>query len=496
MVYSAVARRDAAWAEGEPVIQSAAHKRKPHAEPSVAPALSSGARPFSLRRRQGAWRDALLRRMLALADLIAALAASASLALGADGMLGSVAWAALFAPAWLVIAKLVGLYDRDQRSLRHLTVDELPSILMWSLAGTTMTALVLTVGPATSMTAGAAIWMWLIASGVCVVLRASARFTWRAITPAERTFVIGDGALASAARRKLQLFPDMHVTVVGELDELTAESLDAEPSLRAVDRILVATARLDEALIAQLVSHCRRHQVKLSVVPPARGMFGTAVELNYVADLPVMEYSTWDVSRSTMLLKRLIDVGVSAAALVLLSPIMAVIALSILLSAGRPVFFVQTRAGQGGRPFRMLKFRTMIADAEAQLASLVSFEELEQPMFKLDPDPRVLPAGRFLRRTSLDELPQFINVLKGDMSLVGPRPEQVELVDRYTDNDRSRLAVKPGMTGPMQVYGRGRLAFDERLAVEREYVENISIGRDLRLLALTISPLFSGRGAS
>jgi len=117
-------------------------------------------------------------------------------------------------------------------------------------------------------------------------------------------------------------------------------------------------------------------------------------------------------------------------------------------------------------------------------------------MFKLDDDPRVLPVGRILRRTSLDELPQFVNVLRGDMSLVGPRPEQVELVERYTDEDRFRLAVKPGMTGPMQVYGRGRLAFDERLAVEREYVENISIGRDLRLLALTIAPLISGRGAS
>jgi exopolysaccharide biosynthesis polyprenyl glycosylphosphotransferase len=449
-----------------------------------------------LRRREGAWRNALLRRMLALADLVAALAASFSLVFDGRGSLSEVVWASLFAPAWLVIGKLIGLYDRDQRSLRHLTVDEVPAILIWSLAGTALTALVLVVSPARSMSAEAPIWMWLVASSVCFVLRAVARSTWRAFTPPERTFVVGEGALAAAARRKLQLFPDMHLTVVGERDELTGEDLAEHPALREVDRILVATPHLDEVLIAQLARHCRRYQIKLSVVPPARGMFGTAVQLNYVADLPVLEYSTWDVSRSTLLLKRLLDVGVSAAALVLLSPLIAAIALAILLSAGRPVLFVQTRVGQRGRTFRMLKFRTMVEDAEAQLLLLVPFEDLEQPMFKLDDDPRVLPVGRILRRTSLDELPQFVNVLKGDMSLVGPRPEQVELVERYTDEDRFRLAVKPGMTGPMQVYGRGRLAFDERLAVEREYVENISIGRDLRLLALTIAPLISGRGAS
>jgi exopolysaccharide biosynthesis polyprenyl glycosylphosphotransferase len=434
--------------------------------------------------------------MLALADLVAALGASLFLAFTSHSMFADVAWAALFAPAWLVIAKLVGLYDRDQRSLRHLTVDELPAIFIWSLAGTALTALVLAATPASSMPADAAIWMWVVASIACFVLRATARYAWRAITPPERTFVVGEGTLAAAARRKLQLFPDMHLTIVGELHELTVETLEQEDALVDVDRILVATPRLDEALIARLVSHCQRHQIKLSVVPPARGMFRTAVELNYIADLPVMEYNTWDVSRSTLFLKTLIDIGVSALSLVLLSPLIAVVTLAIVLTDGRPVLFVQTRVGQGGRPFRMLKFRTMVQDAEEQLAKLVIFDSLEQPMFKLDHDPRVLPVGRLLRRTSLDELPQFVNVLKGDMSLVGPRPEQVELVERYTDEDRVRLAVRPGMTGPMQVYGRGRLAFEERLAVEREYVENISIGRDLRLLALTIAPLFSGRGAT
>ena len=135
----------------------------------------------------------------------------------------------------------------------------------------------------------------------------------------------------------------------------------------------------------------------------------------------------------------------------------------------------------------MLKFRTMVAYAEQLLPELVPFDKLQEPMFKLPRDPRVTWVGRMLRRRSLDELPQLLNVLGGEMSLVGPGPEQVELVDRYTpEQHRFRLAVKPGMTGPMQVYGRGELTFEERLAVEREYVENLSLARDLRILALTV----------
>ena len=137
----------------------------------------------------------------------------------------------------------------------------------------------------------------------------------------------------------------------------------------------------------------------------------------------------------------------------------------------------------------------MVVDAEDRLPDLVPFEKLRDPMFKLQNDPRTTRVGRFLRRTSLDELPQMLNVLKGDMSLVGPRPEQVDLVERYRPEHRFRLAVKPGITGPMQVYGRGELTFEERLAVEREYVENLSLGRDLRILALTVPIVLARRGA-
>ena len=236
--------------------------------------------------------------------------------------------------------------------------------------------------------------------------------------------------------------------------------------------------------------------MKLTIVPPTRGMFGTATHLTHIADLPLLDYNTWDISRTTLALKRVFDVVVALIGLILMLPLFVVLGLATLLDSGLPVFFRQTRGGERGRPFQMLKFRTMVRDAEARLPELVSFDELADPMFKLKADPRVTRVGRMLRRTSLDELPQLINVLRGDMSIVGPRPEQLDLVERYAPEHQFRLQVKPGITGPMQVYGRGELTFDERLAVEREYVENLSLARDLRIVLMTLPAVLGKRGAS
>jgi lipopolysaccharide/colanic/teichoic acid biosynthesis glycosyltransferase len=143
----------------------------------------------------------------------------------------------------------------------------------------------------------------------------------------------------------------------------------------------------------------------------------------------------------------------------------------------------------------MLKFRTMVQDADALLREVVDVDSLEDPMYKLKRDPRVTGIGRLLRRTSLDELPQLFNVLRGDMSLVGPRPEDAWLVARYDAESAVRLRVRPGMTGPMQVHGRGDLTFDERLALEREYVEHYSLARDLQILMRTATAVTTARGA-
>jgi exopolysaccharide biosynthesis polyprenyl glycosylphosphotransferase len=427
-----------------------------------------------------------------MADALAVVVASAALFV-VNGTAGVAAWTAVTVPLWLLAAKLHGLYDRDHRALRHLTVDEIPSLCMWGLTGTALAAIVLLLAPTGSLGAASAVTVFAVATVAAFALRALARSLWRLTTPRERAAILGNDTVSAAARRKIELFPDIHIDVVAVVPE--AVDGDAAVWPDDVDRIIIASQTIDDALVGDLVDHCRRHRIKLSLVPPVRGMFGAAAQLSHVADLPVIEYNTWPVSRSTLLLKRILDVAVSGTLLVLAIPLVIPIALAIVLDSRGPILFSQLRAGERGRPFRMWKFRTMVRDAEQRLADVVDLDSLRDPMFKLTRDPRVTRVGRFLRRTSLDEIPQLWNVLKGDMSLVGPRPEQVELVARYDEDHLFRIAVKPGLTGPMQVYGRGELTFDERLAVEREYVENLSLVRDLRLLAMTIVPVFSGRGA-
>jgi exopolysaccharide biosynthesis polyprenyl glycosylphosphotransferase len=435
--------------------------------------------------------------MLAVADVVALVVGSLSLGVAFDADVQRTLWAAAVLPAWIVFAKLYGLYDRDHTALRHLTVDELPSLFFWALTATAGTALLLRATPAGGVSFIQGVRFCFATAAAAFLLRALARFTWRRMTLPERVFILGDGALANATRRKLELFPDIHARAVENPQKPVGELLGNPQSLLdlRIDRIIVASDSITETLIAQLVAMCRRHGMKLSLIPPAQGMFGTAIRLTRVADLPVVEYNTWDVSRSTLLLKRALDVTVSLSALVLLWPLFLAIALLILLDSRGPVLFSQVRVGMGGREFRMQKFRTMVRDAEAQLPDLVRFDSLREPMFKLQDDPRVTRVGRLLRRTSLDEIPQLFNVLKGDMSLVGPRPEQVELVGRYQADELFRLTVKPGLTGPMQVYGRGHLTFEERLSVERDYIENLSFWRDLRILALTLPIVVTARGA-
>jgi lipopolysaccharide/colanic/teichoic acid biosynthesis glycosyltransferase len=201
------------------------------------------------------------------------------------------------------------------------------------------------------------------------------------------------------------------------------------------------------------------------------------------------------ISGPNRVVKRAVDVVGSLAGLVLAAPLCGILAVAIKADSPGPVFFSQERAGENGRPFRMFKLRTMVDGAENVLDQLVDLESLPSPAFKLRDDPRVTRVGRFLRRTSLDELPQLWNVLKGEMSLVGPRPEEVRVVRLYNDWYRQRLAVKPGLTGPMQVNGRGHLTLDERVQYELDYIRNYSLWRDIRILVRTVAVVLSGRGA-
>jgi exopolysaccharide biosynthesis polyprenyl glycosylphosphotransferase len=432
--------------------------------------------------------------MLAMADVLAISAAAVFVGLWGSGVAGSLLLV-LSAPIWIVTAKLAGLYDRDHRTLRHLTVDEVPWLLVWTLSSTALLTLLLVPFRALDLSSSDRLLVWGTVLGLGFSLRAGMRALWRRITPAQRVLIVGDGPLAHAVVRKLELFPDIHAEIAGRIESCSAlrEGLD---ELRTdLDRIVIACSELSEELLEKLLPFCRLRRVKLTVIPPTRGMFGTATHLTHIADLPLLDYNTWDISRTTVGLKRAFDTGVAVGGLILACPLFVLVGLATLVDSGRPIFFRQTRAGERGRPFQMLKFRTMVRDAETMLAELVPFEELDSPMFKLKADPRVTRVGRLLRRTSIDELPQLINVLRGEMSIVGPRPEQLDLVDRYAPEHQFRLQIKPGITGPMQVYGRGELTFDERLAVEREYVENLSLARDLRILVMTLPAVFGRRGA-
>ena len=443
------------------------------------------------------WKDALRRRMLAAADFSAVMAAA--IVTAAVGDEGVAVWVAASAPLWLMFAKLRGLYDRDHVRLGHVTLDESSALFHWAALSGIGAGLVVAALPGELSLRGA-LAMATTAFCAAFALRVAARAAWRHVVPPERGLVLGSGRLADDFVRRLGLGSGHHLELIdqvplGGTDGRFPEAWEEIIENEGVERVILALHDLNEQTLSAVVSGCRSLGVKLSVAPPMRAMLGTAVELTHLAELPLIEFRTWDPSRSTMLIKRGMDVVGAALALIVLSPFLAFIALAVRLDSRGPALFRQPRAGLNGAEFEMLKFRSMARDAPERVAEVVQLEALREPAFKLRSDPRITRIGRLLRRSSLDELPQFVNVLRGDMSLVGPRPEEVWLVERYEEADRFRLEMRPGMTGPMQVHGRGELTFQERVSIEREYVENYSLSKDIKILFQTFYAVVSGRGA-
>jgi exopolysaccharide biosynthesis polyprenyl glycosylphosphotransferase len=422
-------------------------------------------------------------------------------------------WVLPTLPGWIVLAKMEGLYDADHPRIWHLTTDEAPAIFHWITLSVAASLFFIRALPDETITVNSAVAFYLVALAAAFLFRSAARAIWRRRVPPERALVLGRGKLADAVSRKLALEPGHHLSVLEyaglehesngngtspselKFEELSKEDLEFLLEETGVERVVLAMPELDEATLARIVSSCRSTGVKLSVMPPMRAMLGTAVQLNHIAEVPVIEYGTWEASFSTIAMKRTVDIVLSVIGIVVLAPLMIAIAIAVRLSSRGPALFRQVRAGRAGKPFKILKFRTMCHDAEERIGEVISPDELDEPMFKLREDPRVTKVGRYLRRTSLDELPQLFNVLRGDMSLVGPRPEELWLVERYGETQRFRLEMRPGLTGPMQVHGRGELNFQERLAVEREYVENYSIRKDLKILLRTVSTVWRAPGA-
>ena len=210
-----------------------------------------------------------------------------------------------------------------------------------------------------------------------------------------------------------------------------------------------------------------------------------------------MRMFLWDATvRLSYALKRFFDVVLSILALIVLSPLFIVIAVLVKLTSRGPIFFVQERVGYYGRSFMFFKFRSMYVDAEARKRALMKLNESgDGVIFKMKNDPRITPIGRFLRKSSMDELPQLLNVLLGDMSLVGPRPPLPSEVQQYTLEDRKRLNVKPGITCIWQVSGRSDIPFRQQVELDKEYIQSQSLWKDLLVLLRTVPAILSGRGA-
>jgi exopolysaccharide biosynthesis polyprenyl glycosylphosphotransferase len=453
-------------------------------------------------------RGALLRRLLAVGDWTAL---SAALCIAtvttAETDVAVLFWAILVSPVWILVFKLHGLYDNDHRRIRHSTLDELPALISASALGTIAIDALLALSPVGPLSAASAIIVGVGALAGSFMVRGVLRFLWHRLTGVATGLMIGSAAASDLVARRLSTHPETRLRLIGYLGPADAETAKELPRLGTaadiarvageydVERVVVTEQGMSEQAAEALIEECKAAGLGLTFLPRHFGLLGPGIELNRLAELPVLDFRFSDPPRSTIALKGAMDAFVSGALLILLSPLLLAIAILILIDSGRPVFFRQRRAGKGGRPFTMIKFRTMSADAEQRLGELVDLERLEEPAFKIETDPRVTRSGRFLRRTSLDELPQLINVLIGDMSLVGPRPEEEAVVALYDERQRVRLAIRPGLTGPMQVYGRGDLTFEERLAMERDYLDNLSIAGDLAILLRTPRAIIRGEGA-
>jgi exopolysaccharide biosynthesis polyprenyl glycosylphosphotransferase len=219
------------------------------------------------------------------------------------------------------------------------------------------------------------------------------------------------------------------------------------------------------------------------------------VSFDEVGGMPMLTFSTAPRDELLLFVRRCADVMLALLLLVILSPVFALVALFVKLTSQGPVLFRQPRCGLHGRPFTFLKFRSMQLDAEELKSALAAFNEMDGPAFKMTNDPRVTPIGRFLRRTSLDELPQLWNILKGDMSFVGPRPAVIEEVRQYQPWQRRRLSMKPGLTCLWQVSGRNELTFEEWMRLDLEYIDNWSLWLDIKIALKTIPAVLRGRGA-
>jgi exopolysaccharide biosynthesis polyprenyl glycosylphosphotransferase len=341
-----------------------------------------------------------------------------------------------------------------------------------------------------------------------VAIRLLARSARRRGFNTRRYAVAGSGPLAREIVRTMSAHPEWGYEFAGYVvDGPPPDALDRRKVLGPLDDLerLLKAAVLDEVIfvvprerlsaIADMVLACEERGVSARV---CMDLFATRIATREVEDLdgiPLLSLSSVPTDAFALAAKRALDVALSAAALVVLSPLLLATAIAIRIDSPGPILFRQRRMGVNGREFLLLKFRSMYRDAEARLESLRARNEASGPVFKIRDDPRVTRVGRFIRRTSIDELPQFWNVLRGEMSIVGPRPPIPSEVEKYQRKHLRRLSVKPGITCTWQVSGRSAIGFDRWMELDLSYIDNWSLWEDVKILARTIPAVLSGRGA-
>jgi exopolysaccharide biosynthesis polyprenyl glycosylphosphotransferase len=461
----------------------------------------------------------LVRRMLLTADvvgLLSALLLAEWLAPARDSVdayspqLEVLAFLATV-PAWVVITKLYGLYDRDDERANHSTADDFGGVFHMVTVCTWLVTGVTYVTGIANPSAQKLVVFWGVAIAFVCIARAGARtLARRNAAYIQNTVIVGAGDVGQLFAKKFLNHPEYGVNLVGFVDAKPkerakdlehvallgdTERLPAVVRFLDVERVIVAFSNDSHEETLELLRSVEDLDVQIDIVPRLFEFVGPEVEIHTVEGLPLIGLPPLRLSRSSRLLKRVTDLALTMPALVVLAPVFALLALLIKLDSPGPVFFRQVRMGAAGRTFRIFKFRSMHVDAEERKHEVAHLNRHLAPggdsrMFKIVGDPRVTRVGKRLRRFSLDELPQLLNVLVGQMSLVGPRPlilDEDQHVERWA---RQRLNLKPGVTGPWQVLGRSEIPFAEMVRLDYLYVTRWSLMGDLRLMALTIPALF------
>jgi exopolysaccharide biosynthesis polyprenyl glycosylphosphotransferase len=417
-------------------------------------------------------------------------------------------------PLWVAVFALSRLYDLDRVALGVADAGRIARSLSFGVVALILaTYLAKLPGLSRAWTLLAwvlAIFTVIAARSLVAVVRSLAHRHGRWLQP---TLVVGSNSEAADIIRILRSSPAAGLVPVGCLTSSLAERLELDfcsedvPVLGSareikdvmdaagVTAVIIASSAFDHDVLARMIAELRGEDVDVHISSGLFEVLTSRVLVSEVAGVPLITVKGISLSKGNLFVKRIFDLVVGGVVVLAGLPLWLAIALAIRLTSRGPVFYSQERVGRSGRRFGMVKFRSMYIDAEERLAELAEVNEASGPLFKMRDDPRVTSVGRWLRKFSLDEFPQLINVLRGEMSLVGPRPPLPHEVEKYSKNDWRRLEVVPGMTGLWQVSGRSSLTFEEMVRLDLFYIENWSVALDLTLLFRTVPAVLFARGA-